>query len=266
MAIGRTHSKWLRFYMSGYELGTNARSLGTALWSYEEEELTAWQDTAKGYLPNHAVIGLGPFNGIFDNTATTGLHVIASAAPNTVRDIMVPVGERAIPALGDPTFMARLLQLGYTVSTSGDVVNIPFGAWDVDDLMTPFGQPWGHLHLAKAAKTAANTSGADCVDSYSGAATSEGGYFMYQVFAANAAGVTATLSVEDSVDQVNGNFAEIAGGCTTGVIDVGTAPVSGIIRTTDASAAVKRYTRWQLALGTATSVTFALAFVRGRAS
>ena len=60
MTEGRTVKKWLRFYMSGYELGTNARSLGTAGWSYEESDQTAWQDTAKGYLPNHANISLGP--------------------------------------------------------------------------------------------------------------------------------------------------------------------------------------------------------------
>ena len=87
---------------------------------------------------------------------------------------------------------------------------------------------------------------------------------MYHIFQITGAG-NVTLSVEDSVDQTNGNFAEIAGGCTTAAIAQATAPCSGIIRTTVASAAVKQYTRWQLAI-TSTNVTFALAFVRGRAS
>ena len=266
MAEGRTVKKWLRFYMSGYELGTNARSLGTAGWSYEESDQTAWQDTAHGYLPNHANISLGPFNGIYDTTATTGLHAVASDPSNIPRDIMVPVGERAIPALGDPTFCARLMQLGYQTDTSGDVVNIPFGPWDVDDLMTPFGQPWGHLLHIKESEAAVNTSDTDNVDSYSGAATSEGGYFMHQIFSITGAG-TVTLSVEDSPDQDNANFLPIAGGCTTAAIATAAAPTSGIIRTTVASAAVRRWTRWQIAFGGgATACEFALAFVRGRAS
>lgn len=259
MAIGRTHSKWLRFYMSGFELGTNARSLGTGGWSYEESDQTAWQDTAKGYIPNHANIGLGPFTGIFDNTATTGLHVVASAAPNTARDLMVPVGERAAPVLGDPTFMARLPQLGYTATTSGDVINIPFGAWDVDDLMSPFGQPWGILLHPNEIEAAANGDPADSFDNYTGALTSEGGYFMYHIFQITGAG-NVTFTVEDSVNQVGG-FAEIAGGCTTAAIDQADAPCSGIIRTVNASADVKQYTRWQMAI-TSTNCTFALAFVQ----
>ena len=178
---------------------------------------------------------------------------------------MVPVGERAIPALGDPTFCARLMQLGYQTDTSGDVVNIPFGPWDVDDLMTPFGQPWGHLLHIKESEAVVNTSDTDNVRSYSEAATSEGGYFMYQIFSITGAG-TLILSVEDSVDQDNANFAEIAGGCTTAAINQTAAPCSGIIRTVDASAAVKEYTRWQIAFTGPTACDFALAFVRGRAS
>jgi hypothetical protein len=130
--------------------------------------------------------------------------------------------------------------------------------------MTPFAQPWGHLHLAKSLKNAAQVSDVDNVDSYTGAATSEGGWFMYHIFEINGAG-NVTLTIEDSVDQDNANFAEIAGGCTTVAIDQALAPISGIIRTVDASATVKRYTRWQLAI-TSTDVTMAIAFIRGRAS
>ena len=178
---------------------------------------------------------------------------------------MVPVGERAAPVLGDPTFCARLLQLGYQTDTSGDVVNIPFGPWDVDDLMTPIGQPWGHLLHIKESEAAVNSDGSDSVRSYSEAATSEGGYFMYQIFSITGAG-TLILSVEDSVDETNGNFAEINGGCTTAAINQTAAPCSGIIRTVIASDAVKEYTRWQIAFTGPTACEFAMAFVRGRAS
>jgi hypothetical protein len=47
------------------------------------------------------------------------------------------------------------------------------------------------------------------------------------------------------------------------VIDVSTAPISGVLQTTTNVTVVDKYLRWQIVLGTATTVTFVLSFVRG---
>lgn len=258
---GRTVLKWVRFYMDGYELGGYSRSLGTAGWAFEEMEKTAFGDAAKGYLPGQPNISIGPLNGVFDSTATSGLHVVASAIQSE-RILTVAIGDRAVPVAGVPVFCGQFTQLGYHGVEEGETItaSIPFGAWEGASILA-YDRPWGKLLLPNTAKTGANAAGAG-VESYTGAATALGGYMVYHVFAASGAGDTATIKVQDSVDEVNGNYGDLAG-CTTGVIDVGTAPISGIKATTTTTTAVKKYVRWQLALGTATSVTFALSFIRG---
>jgi hypothetical protein len=86
---------------------------------------------------------------------------------------------------------------------------------------------------------------------------------VYHITAATVgAGRTATIKVQHSPDEVDGNYVDL-GGCTTGVIDVSTAPISGVLKTTTNITAVDKYLRWQIVLGTATTVTFVLTFMRG---
>ena len=79
---------------------------------------------------------------------------------------------------------------------------------------------------------------------------------MYQVFAGDG---TATISVEDATTNSDANFAALTG-ATSGEIDFST-PTAGIVAI-GRTATVRRYLRWQISLNTATTVTFALAFVR----
>jgi hypothetical protein len=198
---------------------------------------------------------------VFDNTATSGLHVIGSAIQSE-RVISVLIGDRAAPVAGNPVFCGQYTQLGYQAETDAGAVTatIPFGMWEAANL-AGYQKPWGNVLLIKTAKTGANSSGTG-VDQVGGA-TSKGGYMVFHVFTASAGGHTANIKVQHSVDEVDGNYGDLAG-CATGVIDVGTAPISGIVKTTLHTTAVKQYLRWQIALGTATSVTFALSFVRGQ--
>ncbi len=82
---------------------------------------------------------------------------------------------------------------------------------------------------------------------------------MAQVLAGNG---TATIKTQHAALNLDGSFADL-GGCTTGVVDC-SSPFAGIYNTTAVTTTVNQYLRWQIVLGTATSVTFALAFVRGR--
>lgn len=251
---GRTNSKWLRVYVDGYDLSGDARQIGPLGLTYDEAELTGMSNAIKGYLPSHASVSAGTLNAVLDNTATTGIHEVMSGA-GVMRTLMVAVGMRAEPAQGDPAFMGQFEQEGYGKEVSGGVyVNIPFNSYSIRAATLSYENPWGVLLRPKTATTAVNS--AVGVDDY-GASTAFGGYMSYQVFAGNG---TATIKVQHAAANNDGSFADL-GGCTSGSIDCSTVKY-GIVPTTARTTTVNRYIRWQIALGTATSVTFALAFHR----
>ena len=72
MATGRTHSKWDRVYVDGYDFSGQARKVGPLSIEYDAADLTALSNPVKGYLPNIASVNVGAINSVFDNTATTG--------------------------------------------------------------------------------------------------------------------------------------------------------------------------------------------------
>lgn len=263
MATGRTVPKWVRFYADGYDLSGYGRTVGPLTWEYQEADLTCQMgDAVKGYLPDVPTLGIGSFIGVFDNTATTGLHVLMGqgATSGTALDVMIPIGIRAAPAAGDPVYAGKFQQVNYLTQEEGRaaLVAVNWADWDAADLPA-YRTPWGALLHELSAETGANTSTGDHDH---GAATALGGYMAYQVTAAAGAGdMTATLKVQHSATAVDLDFADL-GGCTTGVINCVT-PVAGIVNTTAVTTTVQRYTRWQIVLGTATSVTFALSFHRG---
>lgn len=257
MATGRTLNRWVRVYADGYDLSGYSRKIGPLKSDYNAANVSSdMGDDVKGYLCNHATITPGTLNAVFDNTATSGLKAVMSTP--AARDLMVPIGIRAAPAAGDPVFMGKFVQNAMQASEDAGaiVATIPFGGWDASDL-TNYQKAWGTLLHASGAETAANA--ADGIDD-SGGATAAGGYMMYQIFTSNAAG-TCTISIDDSV-LIGGAYAALAG-ATSGAIAFGDIPCAGIVALGTA-ATVRQHLRWQLALaGGMTTVTFALAFVRG---
>lgn len=262
MAVGRTAARWTRVYVDGYDVSGMARSIGPLDSSFDESEMTALSDSVKTYLPNHPHVNVGTLNAVFDNTATTGIHALASGS-NIKRVVSVVKGIRAVPAIGDPVFCGEFMQSAYNVTGEGGVfVNIPFAGWAADATHRAYPVAWGQLLHANVSAAAANSSGTGVL-SQTGASTAFGGYMVYHVTAATAgAGRTATIKVQHSPDEVDANYVDL-GGCTTGVIDVSTAPISGVLKTTTNITVVDKYLRWQIVLGTATTVTFLLAFCRG---
>ena len=255
MATGRTKPKWIRVYSNGYDISGYGRSIGPLAQGGNEVELTATMgDTVKGYLKGHGITGAGVYNAVFDNTATTGLHAVMGSA-DTLRNIIVAYGIRAAPADGDPAFCGGFRQSNYQVlDNAGAVVaNAQFAGWDITAATLNYGVGWGQLLHANAEETGANA--ANGYDNLTAAASAKGGYMVYQVLAGDG---TATISVDDSAN--NAAWLALAG-ATSGAIDCSN-PTSGIIPL-GVTATVRQYLRWQLALGTATTVTFVLAFVRG---
>lgn len=255
MATGRTNLKHARFYADGYDLSGYARQFGPLLCEFAAEAEAALLDEVKGALPGVATLGVGELNGFFDNTATSGLHAVMNGA-GVKRAVMCPIGIRAAPAQSDPVYCGEFEQLAYHGVPEGNFVtaNIPFGPTDVAAATLVYAKPWGVLLHAKAAETAVNT--ATGVDD-NGAASALGGFMAYQVFAGNG---TATLKVQDAATNLDASFADLTG-ATTGSLDMSAVRAGQVA--IGVAATVRRYLRYQIVLGTATTVTFALAFVRG---
>jgi hypothetical protein len=260
MATGRTTSKYARFYADGYDLSGYARSVGELRWEFSASPDAALTDAVKN-IPavNAASIGPGTLNGFFDNTATSGLHAVASGA-GVKRVVMIPHGIRAAPAQSDPVFCGEFEQTGYSVAMDNNILvaNVPFGETDAIAAGLAYAKPWGVLLHAYGAETGANT--ATGVDDL-GAASAKGGFLCYQIFSVTGTG-SVTVKVQEADTNVNGSFADLSG-ATSGAIAHTAVPCAGIVAL-GTTAAVKRYLRWQIALVTITSVTFALAFVRGQ--
>ena len=249
---GRTVSRWARLYIDGYDMSGYARSLSPLVWTFDEADLTALSDSVKGYLPARVNLGIGTVNANLDNTATSGSHVVLSTS-GVPRTVMIAIGDRAEPAAGVPVYAGKFQQASYQANEDGGAmaVSIAFDDYDASTRLN-YEIPWGVLLHAKSAETEANTgTGVD-----NGAATAAGGYLIYQVFAGDG---TATISIDDSAN--NSDWAALSG-ATTGAIDC-SAVAAGIVQL-GTTATVRQYLRWQIALDTATTVTFALAFVRGR--
>ena len=113
MATGRTvPAVWDRVYIDGLDMSGYARTIGPLSWSYKDTDLRAMSDAAAGGLPGIATISPGTLSAVFDNTAATGLHVIASGA-GVKRLVTVARGIRAAPAQGDPCFTSYAVQKNY---------------------------------------------------------------------------------------------------------------------------------------------------------
>ncbi len=252
--MDRTVSRYTRAYISGFDASGNTRSIGPLSIEHEVAEFAALSWQIKGGLLDKPAITVGDLNGIFDTTAATGLHALAKAWPGVYKNVMIAIGMGAEPALGDWAFLARVGALSYKQAEEGAAVvaNVGFGQHE-NNSMT-YALPWSHILHAWGVETAVNTgTGLDNV-----ADSHLGGYMMYHVFAGNG---TPTIKVQDSADDIN--YADLApASLTSGALT--SIPASGVIEIGHA-ATIRQYTRWQVVLGGGcTSVTFALALVRGR--
>lgn len=251
MTTGRTTLNNWRVYMDGYDMSGYSRSFGPLACTFDEGIDDAVTLTVKAGLVGNANISFGTLNGLFDNTATSGLHVIANT-PGVNRNVMLAAGIQAAPANNDPVFCGQFNQLGYYAEPDNNPVyaSLPFGGARSGAACLGY-KPWGSLLLAPATKTAANTAtGLDQL-----ASSAKGGWMMYQVFAGNG---TAALKIQHASTNSDGSFADLL---SSGTIDCSN-PTSGAVALASGTT-VNRYVRWQIALGTATTVTFAIAFIRG---
>jgi hypothetical protein len=211
-----------------------------------------------GALPGHASIKLGPINGIFDSTATTGIHALHSVAGSKYI-VTVALGDRAAPAAGVPVFCGEWYQNGYTLGAEGEGLvpaTLEMGEWAVNGETLDYPRAWGKLLHPSSAATAVNSGTAN---EDNGAASTKGGYGVLHLLAGNG---TATFTIEHSAVDADGDF-DSTGAIITFDTTAAATPFSEIKATAAVTTTINRYTRWQVALGTATTLTFVMSLVRG---
>jgi hypothetical protein len=257
MATGRTTLNHYRVYIDGRDMSGYSRSFGPLACTFDEGTDDAVTLAVKQTLPGNATVGLGTLNGLFDNTASVGIHA-AMRSVGLKRTVLVAAGIQAAPANNDPAFCGQFSQTGYEAGPSENpmTVTIPFANTSGLASNLNYARPWGVLLHALAAETAANTAvGIDQL-----AQTTKGGYMLYQITAAAGTGnMTGAIKVQDASTNSDGSFGDLLSSGTVNCVGGG---VSGIVSLAK-GATVKRHIRFQVAFTLATSITFALAWVRG---
>ena len=262
MTTGRTINKFSRVYIDGYDMSCYARSIGPLSCQFQEGIDDPLCQSLTGVWLGQATISPGTLNGIFDNTSDTGAHAILKTV-GVDRDVLVALGIQAVPAIGDPVFAGQFRQSDYITGPgeTPSIFTVKFSPSTAGGAIYNYAMPWGVLLHDNSNST--DVYAGLGVDNPTGAATTKGGWMMYQVLnAAGAGDITATLKVQDASTDENADYADLL---STGVINLGAAGVyvatSGAVALAY-TATVRRFVRWQLVLGTATEVTFVLAFFR----
>ena len=152
MATGRTTTRWIRFCVDD-NVGTPREipinSLSAVGFTYEENDVTAWQDAVKSYLagqPESPIEIGGPFdNSVVAAIAASGLAPVLSGSHTVLKDICgvgtplalaIMFGIRAYWATGDPVFgvVSATATTGYlctSYTVSGETYSarfIPYGS------------------------------------------------------------------------------------------------------------------------------------------
>lgn len=257
MARGRSVLDFERVYIDGYDMSGYTSDPGERGIVMDRHNSKCLADAVIGALPSRPDWMFGPLNGVFDNTPTSGIHVLANAAKGTRRNVMHIRGVLAVPAIGGDAFCGPFLQTVY-VTGSGDLVTAKLEfAYDVSAGLN-YSNPFGALLHTLTSETGANTANTNADE---GGQTTKGGWLQYHITSITGSG-TVTISVDDSSTGTSG-WAPLSG-ATSGAIATASAPTSGFVQL-GVTATVKEYLRWQLAFGgSASACTFALSFMRGR--
>jgi len=251
----RLNPKYTRVYANAYDISGTARDIGSVGVTMEDTPAAAYSDEVMNTILGMASIQCGPLNAFLSPSAAIGLHELMSAG-NIVTNVMVAFGTIAEPTVGMPVFAWTMQQASYTSDGQGIVgVNVNFPAASYSEVKG-YENPFGLLLHAKAARTAANTAVGTINN---GAASAKGGIFAWQLFSSDG---TCTLSVDDSATNANDGAFSALSGATSGLINASVTPASGMVALAK-TATVRQYLRWQLALGSANTATFACAFIRG---
>jgi hypothetical protein len=252
----RTHNKFLRTYVSGYDLSGQARSIGTIGYKFDAPPAAALSDAVMNVVVGQMDLQVDPLNAFLAPATSPAIdiHELLSSGAG-LHTYTIAIGANAIPAQGDFIFSWPMEQGQYTAEGVG--VNVGWaGPTSANTLVSSgYSCPFGRLLHAKAAETAVNS--AVGIDDYGASPPSLGGLFTYHLFSSNG---TVTLTAQEADTNSDGSFANITG-ATSGLITAAVTPKHGMVAIAT-TYAVKRYLRWQLAFGGATTATFLIGFHR----
>jgi hypothetical protein len=258
--MARTLQQYSRIYVGGYDLSGYTRQLGDAKWSFESETEVALTEAVKGVQGGFGQAEISPPNiTAFLDTVAGGIHEIFNGAAGTMKIVTVAIGEMAIPAAGNLIFTGSFPLNNYNKVDGKHAVSVvlEFSKTQISGAELAYPVPWGVLLHASGAETAVN--GGTCSHDNT-VATTAGGFGVLQVLAGNG---TATFTIEHSATNTDGAF-DSTGAIITFAGTAAATPFAEIKKTATKTTTIERYTRWQVALGTATTVTFIMGLVRGR--
>jgi hypothetical protein len=253
----RTHLKYCRAYVSGYDVSGNSRSFGTLGYGFDNTPDASLTDDCKNIVNGQMTIQVDPLNAFLapETSPAIGSHELLKSGAGT-HTYTIAYGALAVPAQGDFIFSTPTEQASY--KSEGVAVNIGWGGPTSTNTLQAlgFGCPFGRLLHAKSAVTAVNS--AIGIDDYGATPPSLGGIFVYHLFSSD---VSVTLTVEDSDTNSDAAFTASGAIATSGSITAAVTPKHGMVATS-ATLAVKRYLRWQIAFGSAGTATFLCGFHR----
>jgi hypothetical protein len=263
---GRTVSKFVRFYGNGYDLSGDSRAVGPLKLSNIQVDNSAFPDDLKGYLPGQATIDPGSLNTNFNNATDRSLPV-GNAGNGIMQTVIIPIGIQRIPDTGDPAFMGQFEQLAFDVAidaSGGITATLNLAASSGRASTFNYANPWGLMLFASTVIdpnydviTTLAQFGPNAVSAGvdNGAASANGGYAIFQLFDFTG-GTGPVLKIQHSVDNVDADYSDLL---SSGVI---LAAHTALLIPLANFATVKEWLRGMVIFNGATSVTFAIAFVR----
>lgn len=246
--MAKTHKKYMRAYVDGVDLSGDVRGFGGPFeWNFDNDPDAALSDEVKNIVLGNSEIKMGALNAFF-NSAAGGFHTLAPSGAGRV--VTIPIGNLAAPAVADPAWCGIFNQVAYQVEGDGVVAaTLELGGVPAASAARVLNMPWGLLLHPRGAETAVNA-----VNSLVnwGASSALGAIGYLQILATNG---TCTFSVQHSANGTSG-------WATLLTFDAAGSAIGAEAKATALTATVNQYTRWQIAPGTATSVTFVMALCR----
>lgn len=136
--------RYTRIYVSGYDLSGDSRTFGSAMNSITELPREGWDDAHKHFISNaQRQLGLDGYQAIFNDSAGQSFPRLKDVSNTGVLDLVFGGGGE--PAIGDPAYMLRAVQMSNPVNIGGGMAVLqanfmPDASQYDDDVISPTGR------------------------------------------------------------------------------------------------------------------------------
>ena len=257
--MSRINQIYTRCFVDGYNMSGQTRQIGEVGVTCEAPMDAALSDAVMNVTAlGRASIKFGPLNAFLSPTAaaTKGMYELANSGRGQ-RNVIAAWAAAAEPTLGDPCFAWMMEQMTFTQAASAALiaVNAAFPNASYAGELN-YSNPWARLLHGSTAETTVNAAAG--LDDNGATASASGGLLHWQILSSNG---TVTVKMQDATaSNLDASFADVTG-ATSGSQDASTTPKSGFVQLAT-NAAIRKYLRPQIVFGTATTVTYIMAFSR----